>query len=277
MRTKTMRPLLILLPLTALLPATLRAQQADVVFVATPMEVVIGMLNLAGVSERDVVYDMGSGDGRIVIAAAKHYRARGVGVDIDSILVEESRRSADTAGVGALVEFRRGDLFATDLREATVVTLYLGRALNERLRPNLYRDLRPGSRVVSQNFDMGDWEPDSIAMVRGRNFGETPVHLWLIPADAAGNWTVTLEGGTETPSHFPLSLEQRYQKLSGNPRAHGRLRGNQITLTVDRGGRTLTLAGIVEGDTAGGTARWKDGGSLRWKATRPPRPEARRP
>jgi hypothetical protein len=259
-----------LLALLAILPAGLSAQQGDVVFVPTPMEVVIGMLNLAGATDRDVVYDMGSGDGRIVIAAARHYGARGVGIDIDSTLVEESRRSADTAGVGGKVEFRRGDLFEADVREATVVTLYLGRALNERLRPNLFRDLRPGSRVVSQNFDMGDWEPDSLVIVRGKHFGETPVHLWVIPANVAGNWTVELDGGSAGPTRFGLSLTQRYQIVTGSSEARGRLRGDRLVLSLHRDGKSLTLEGRVDGDTIHGSQG-------HWKATRPPRPEARRP
>jgi SAM-dependent methyltransferase len=259
-----------LLALLAVLPAGLSAQQGDVVFVPTPMEVVIGMLNLAGVSDRDVVYDLGSGDGRIVIAAARHYGARAVGIDIDSGLVQESRRSADTAGVARKVEFRRGDLFETDVREATVVTLYLTRALNERLRPNLFRELRPGSRVVSQNFDMGDWEPDSLVTVRGKHFGETPVHLWVIPANVAGDWTVELDGPGSAPTRFGLSLTQRYQIVTAGSTARGRLRGYRLVLIVRRDGRSLTLEGTVDGDTIHGSLG-------HWNATRPPRPEARRP
>jgi precorrin-6B methylase 2 len=221
-------------------------------------------------SNRDVIYDMGSGDGRIVIAAAKQYGAQGVGIDIDSNLVAESRRNADTAGVAGRVAFRRGDLFQTDLREATVVTLYLGRMLNERLRPNLFRDLRPGSRVVSQNFDMGDWEADSVVKVRGRNFGETPVHLWVIPASVAGTWNVQLDEGGSAPTRFELSLSQRYQSVTGSSEARGRLRGNNLVLTLRHADKDLTLEGTVDGDTMSGNQG-------RWKATRPPRPEARRP
>lgn len=253
------------------------AQIGDVVFVATPAELVIGMLDLAGVSDRDVVYDMGSGDGRIVIAAARHYGARAVGVEIDSNLVEESRRSADSAGVGHRVEFRRGDLFATDLRDATVVTLYIGRMLNERLRPVLFRDLRPGSRVVSQNFDMGDWEPDSVILVRGRQVGETPIHLWVMPADVAGEWRVEVASGSGVAESFALPVEQRYQMLGGPSDARGRVRGERFTLEVRRDGRKLRLEGRVQGDSAWGTVR-ADGDPPRpWKATRPPRPRAGRP
>ncbi len=249
----------------------------DVVFVGTPLGVVEGMLNLAAVADSDVVYDLGSGDGRIVIAAAKHYGARGVGIDIDSNLVAESRRSADTAGVGGRAEFRRGDLFETDLRQASVVTLYLGRALNERLRPHLFRDLRPGSRIVSQNFDMGDWLPDSVVLVRGRDFGETPVHLWVMPAKMAGTWEVTLEGSGAGPARFRLELAQRYQQLTGEVQSGGRrlrlegarLRGDRLTFTVASPGTELRFQGSVEEATASGTVAGDPGGERRrWRGTR---------
>jgi SAM-dependent methyltransferase len=253
------------------------AQAPDVVFVATPLEVAIGMLNIAGVTERDLVYDLGSGDGRIVIAAAKHYGARAVGIEIDSNLVVESRRSADSAGVGARAEFRRGDLFETDLRQATVVTLYLGRTFNERLRPKLFRDLRPGSRVVSQNFDMGDWLPDSVVLVRGRYFGETPVHLWVMPAEVGGTWDVTVEGGGPGPDRLQLQLGQRYQQLTGTARsAAGRMdltaptmRGDRLAFTIAAAGAELRFQGRVEGNTASGTVTASPGaGARQWRATR---------
>jgi hypothetical protein len=123
--------------------------------------------------------------------------------------------------------------------------------------------------VVSQNFDMGDWEPDSVATVHGRNFAETLVHLWVIPADVAGTWSVALEDGSG-PTQFDLSLTQRYQRVTGSLEATGRLRGNRLVLTLRRAGKSLTLDGRVEGDTMTGSQG-------RWKATRPPRPEARRP
>jgi hypothetical protein len=234
------------------------AQAPDVVFVATPLEVVVAMLKLAGVTARDVVYDPGSGDGRIPIAAAARFGARAVGIEIDSNLVAESRCSADSAGVGALAEFRRGDLFRADLREATVVTLYLGRTLNQRLRPKLLRELRPGTRVVSQNFDMGDWKPDSVVIARGRQFGDTPVHLWVIPSDASGSWDVEIEGGAAESERLQLRLAQRYQKFTGEARSDGRrlkvtdgtLRGELVALTVAGIGR---FQGRLAADSMHGT------------------------
>jgi ubiquinone/menaquinone biosynthesis C-methylase UbiE len=144
-------------------------------FVPSEDIAVDSMLSIARVGPSDVVYDLGSGDGRIIIAAAKRFGARGVGIDIDPRLVAQSRRSADSAGVAKLVDFREGDLFEADLREATVVVLYLLPELNLRLRPKLLAEMAPGTRVVSHEFDMGDWRPDTTVMA-----GWSKVHLWTI-------------------------------------------------------------------------------------------------
>jgi hypothetical protein len=259
------------LTLLAPLPAPCIAQSPDVVFVGTPSEAVAGMLRLAGVGDSDLVYDLGSGDGRIVIAAARDFGARAVGVEIDSNLVEESRRSADSAGVAARTDFRRSDLFRTDLRPASVVTLYLGRQLNERLRPILLRDLRPGSRVVSQNFDMGDWMPDSVIRVGGRNFAETPVHLWIIPADLVGTWDIRIEGDSDM-SGRQVELEMRYQRITGPGGIAGTLRGTRLVLRLPDPQGELRLEGEVRGDTAEGRVTGARFAGRPWKATRPPRP-----
>ena len=147
----------------------------DVGFVPTPEDVVAGMLRLASVKRGDVVYDLGSGDGRIVIQAAKRYGARGVGIDIDPERIEEASRNARAAKVSDRVRFLNQDLFDSDLGEATVVTLYLLPRLNLKLRPKLLAELKPGTRVVSHGFDMGDWSPDRTAQV-----GSTTIYLWTI-------------------------------------------------------------------------------------------------
>lgn len=247
-------------------PAPALAQEADgtrdVGFVATPVALVNGMLDLAGVADTDRVYDLGSGDGRVVIAAARR-GARAVGIELDSILVEESRASADTAGVGGRVEFRREDLFATDLRPATVVTLYLGRELNQRLRPHFLRDLRPGTRVVSQAFDMGDWPPDSVVTVRSREVAATPIHLWIIPADVAGRWALTVRD-----ERHRLDFVQHYQAVRGTadsvPLERVRIRGDSLVFSA--GGRRF--AGRVAGDEAGGTVTAAGATPLPWRAVR---------
>jgi len=147
----------------------------EIPFVATSDEVAEAMLRLAGVGERDVVYDLGCGDGGIVIKAAQHHRARGVGVDLNPDLIRRARVHADQAGVGNSVRFEVNDLFETDLHDATVVALYLVPEMNMRLRPKLLRELRAGSRIVSHNFAMGDWPPDKEEVVDGQK-----IYLWTI-------------------------------------------------------------------------------------------------
>ncbi len=150
----------------------------DVPFVESPQPVVTKMLELARVTEDDVVYDLGSGDGRIVIKAATKYGARGVGIEIKPHLVKKSRQNAKQAGVNDRVKFLQGDLFEADISDATVVTLYLLPSVNKELRPKLFSELEPGTRVVSHDFDMDEWEPDTT----WKSGGET-VHRWTIPEE----------------------------------------------------------------------------------------------
>jgi SAM-dependent methyltransferase len=165
--------------LFALLAAVLLARPAaalDVPFVPTPEKVVEGMLELAKVGPRDTVYDLGSGDGRIVITAAKKHGARGVGIDIDPERIREARDNARKANVFHMVEFREGDLFKADISQATVVTIYLLSGINMKLRPKLLADLRPGTRIVSHAFDMGDWKPAATQRV-----GSSTLYYWVVP------------------------------------------------------------------------------------------------
>jgi ubiquinone/menaquinone biosynthesis C-methylase UbiE len=148
----------------------------DVPYVPTPEQVVERMLEVANVGPNDLVYDLGSGDGRIVIAAAKKHGARGVGIDIDPDRIREARANARSAGVSDRVEFREGDLFKTDLSQASVVTLYLLSSVNLQLRPKLLSELKPGTRIVSHAFDMGDWKPLKVEKV-----GSSTVYYWVVP------------------------------------------------------------------------------------------------
>ena len=153
------------------------ARQPDVIFVPTPQEVVNAMLKLANVHKGDVLYDLGSGDGRIPVAAAKTYGIRAYGIDIDAQRIKEANENAAKAGVTHLVQFRREDLFKANFKEATVVTLYLLPELNVKLRPRLLAELKPGTRVVSHQFDMGTWKPDKqVELSAGRT-----IYLWTIP------------------------------------------------------------------------------------------------
>ncbi len=156
-----------------------KLRDPDVIYVPTPQEVVDAMLKLADVHAADTVYDLGCGDGRTVITAAKQFGAHAVGIDINPVRIQESLDNAKQAGVMDQVTFRNEDLFEADIHEATVVTLYLLRSLNLRLRPKLWRDLRPGTRVVSHAFDMGDWKPEKEVEVDGRR-----IFLWRIPEPA---------------------------------------------------------------------------------------------
>ena len=148
----------------------------DVPFVATPGEVVDQMLRLGKVGKNDVLYDLGSGDGRIVIAAAKTYGAKGVGVDINPERIEEARANAKSAKVEDKVRFEENDLFKANIGSATVVTLYLLPDVNTRLKPKLLKELKPGTRIVSHSFSMGDWKPDKEETVEGRQ-----IYLWTVP------------------------------------------------------------------------------------------------
>jgi SAM-dependent methyltransferase len=225
----------------------------DVLFIATPGDVGLEMLRLAEVTARDVVFDLGSGDGRVVIAAARDYGARGVGVEIDPELVAWSRDSAYGAGVSGRTTFLWQDLFATDLREASVVTLYLRDDVDLRLRPKLLQELAPGSRVVSHDFDMGDWPPDRVQTVRGPARDHT-LYLWLIPAAAAGVWRARI-GEREAL----LNLTQRYQVLGGTLMLGGRevaldggrLAGDRVAFTAGARAFAGRLTGdVIEGGVA---------------------------
>jgi len=153
--------------------------ESDVPFVESPQPVVDRMLEVANVTEDDVVYDLGSGDGRIPISAARDYGARGVGIEIKPDLVKRARENAQEAGVGNRVEFRQGDLFEADISDATVVTLYLLPSVNLELRPKLFRQLEPGTRIVSHDFDMDEWEPDTTVE---SSEGDT-IYRWVIPEE----------------------------------------------------------------------------------------------
>jgi SAM-dependent methyltransferase len=181
-----------LIPVVLLLTAISVAQQTqprrkpDVPFVPTTEQAVRAMLKLADVQKADIVYDLGCGDGRIVIAAARDFGARGVGIDIDPQRVAEAKENAHKAGVEARVRIEEGDLFEADIHEATVVTLFLLSNVNEKLRPKLLRELKPGTRIVSNTFQMGDWKPEKTVTLDDSGDDEDSylshtLYLWTIP------------------------------------------------------------------------------------------------
>ncbi len=203
-------------------------------YMPTPQEVVVAMLHAANVGPDDVLYDLGCGDGRIVVTAAKQFGARATGVDINPQLLREAQAHARQAGVTDRVQFLQQDLFETELRDATVVTLYLLSKVNLRLRPQLLHDLKPGSRVVSHAFSMGKWLPDQVVRVKGRN-----IYLWVVPARVEGTW-VWHQAGTTESQPYRLRLTQHFQRLSGTLQTGGeetpltdvKLRGGFVHFTV---------------------------------------------
>ena len=243
--------------------------EPDVVFVTTPHKVVREMLKLAGVAKDDVVYDLGSGDGRIVIAAARDFGARGVGIDIDPKLVTEGRENARKAGVSERVTFIEQDVLKADISQATVIALYMLPTVNKQLLPKFFRELQPGTRVVSHRFEIGDWKPDMTLKAY-----DTTVYLSIIPADVHGDWSIAMSNDKET-RHYGLTLRQKYQELEGSLKddsrkfsvAATRLQGREITISmVDTigGQRSLMeLEGLANGDTLEGTALVTDAGHPR--------------
>jgi hypothetical protein len=254
----------------------------EVPYIRTPQVVVDKMLALAEVGPDDFLIDLGSGDGRIVITAAQQRGAKGFGVELDPTLVDASSAAARKAGVADRAQFFARDLFDTDIREATVLTMYLLPAVNLELRPRILSQLRPGTRVVSHDWDMGEWQPDAKVVLEGLSKPVMPVqastaYLWIVPAKVAGTWKVQLEGAK--PESMEIEFTQRFQEISGvAKRAQGRtllqsahLRGAEIRFAVidetQRPSIPLQFFGRVYGDTMEGST----GSGRRWRAESKPR------
>jgi len=254
----------------------------DVPYVPTPSAVVAKMLAMADVGREDVVYDLGSGDGRIVIAAARDYHAqRGVGIDIDPQRIKEANQNAQEAKVTDRVTFREGDIFEEDFSEATVVTLYLLSSVNLRLRPRLLEELSPGTRIVSQTFDMGDWKPDQHEVVNVHGW-KSNVYFWRVPANVTGIWQVQLEGD-DGQQDYTLELEQQFQTIAGTlgdgrsqiALADGQVAGDTVTFTAKPPGQEAwRFTGTVKENTITGTVKQGDT-EHPWQADR--EPTTRRP
>jgi hypothetical protein len=287
-----------LLPAAAAMPAALvagvaRAQDDKPFspFITTPGNTVMRMLSIASVGKGDHVIDLGSGDGRIPIAAALKFGASGGGVDLDAMLVELSNRNAAASGVGDRVRFERGDVFATDVRKATVVTLYLLPPIVQGLRPVLLRQLRPGSRIVSHDFPFEGWQADASETFfapeknDGRG-GNSTVFLYVVPAEVHGRWAVSWSGApADSLPSVPaeLRLQQVHQVLDAELSLgrqvlevrDARLAGERVRFTVAlpvrAGGPPAApwqFEGRVEGETMGGIARNDRGVETRWQARR---------
>ena len=238
----------------------------DVIWVPTPDEVVERMLRMAQVTANDYVVDLGAGDGKIAIAAAKKFGARALGIEYNQDMARHAQRNAEKAGVTARAKIVQGDIFASDFTQATVITMYLLPALNLKLRPQLLQ-MRPGTRVVSHSFNMEDWNADEISSLDGRR-----AYLWIVPANIMGSWA--LEAGGERTE---LTIEQRYQKIDGSVALgqvqaglrDAKLRGYSISFAyVDNGGVRRDFTGRVSGNRMEGSFRAETGAEGKWSAAK---------
>lgn len=233
-------------------------------YVPTPDAVVTEMLKLAGVKQGDILYDLGSGDGRLVIVAVQQFGAqRGVGIEIEPKLIKLSQENAQKAGVSDRTQFLQQDLFQTDFRDASVVTLYLSPTANRQLRPKLLNDLKPGSRVVSHSFTMGDWPPDRVVNIPS---AVRTLYYWVVPAQVAGQWQGSAEvsrNQDSRPIPHTLQFRQKFQQIevqftpTGRASSvyRGKLEGNAIRCQGAKtaNGHALEFVGQIEGDTLKGT------------------------
>jgi hypothetical protein len=238
---------------------TVGQEGKDVIWVPTPQSLVDKMLDMAKLTSKDIHYDLGSGDGRTVITAAKRGAAEAYGVEFNPDMVKLSERNAVKEGVAGKAKFINGDIFQTDFSRATVITLYLLPSLNVKLRPTILK-MKPGTRVVSHAFTMEDWQADQTETAEGRT-----AYLWIVPAQVSGKWQ--MPGGAE------LNLKQSYQMISGTLRQNGkdrivkgRLSGEQITFAADDGAR-MEFSGRVSGNGIQGTMK-DTAGEGKWSATR---------
>jgi precorrin-6B methylase 2 len=224
----------------------------DIHFVATPHEVVKRMLELAKVGPNDVHYDLGSGDGRIVLAAVKDFKAKkGVGIDLDPQRIKESLENKAKEGLGDNVVFLQQNIFETDLREATTVSMYLLNTINLRMRPKLIAELKPGTRIVTHAFNMGEWKEEVNESVDGYQ-----VYLFIVPANVAGKWELS-----QGERKIALDLQNEFTVLTGSATVDGKkaeirdgkIKGTKITFTVDIDGKPVTFEGTSDGTSINGT------------------------
>lgn len=254
-------------------------ERLDVPYVPTPDEIVTEMVRMAEIGENDIVYDLGCGDGRIVITACKRTGARGVGVDIDPERISECRDNAKKAGIEGKVTFLQEDLFKVDFSEATVLALYLLPEINVKLRPRILNEMKPGSRIISHNYSMGDWLPDTARHLDARH----SVYFWVVPANIGGTWNCTMrENGSAT--RRILRLEQGYQVVGGDISSESgrtlisnvRLHGDDLRFTLDRKTTNGTIPIIFTGKAKGNILEGKFASpedkeiSGTWRARREP-------
>ena len=239
----------------------------DVIWVPTPPELVEKMLQMARITPNDFVIDLGSGDGRIAIAAAKKFGARSMGVEYNPDMVALSNREAQRQGVADKVKFVKADIFETDFSQATIITMYLLPDLNLKLRPKIL-DQKPGTRVASHQFNMGEWQPDETANIDNRL-----AHLWIVPAKAGGTWSLRID---DKAQERPLVIRQSFQMLSvqvnsGNATlafTDGRVRGDEVSFAIMDASVRREFSGRIQDNSMNGTMRSAGSPDLRWSASR---------
>lgn len=272
MLSTAVQGIIILFALMATLSPSQGKPALDVPYEPTSYKITQEMLRIAGVTSTDAVYDLGCGDGRIVIMAAKERKARGVGVDLDPARIRESKENARAAGVTHLVQFIEQNLFDTNISDATVVMLYLWPEVNLKLRPRLLKELKPGTRIVSHSHTMGDWKPESETKVEKHY-----LYFFIVPANSTGTWQLT---GSD-PNPASLRFTQKFQMVQGTmsagsgtyPVTNGRLRGSNIRFTVERvvqGVKEIRLfEGNISGNVMEGTIKNQMGNTISaWKGIR---------
>ena len=251
----------------------------DVRWGGTPSRLLEEMFRYAKIEKDDIIYDLGCGDGRIVISAAKKYGIKGVGIDLDPIRIMESEENLQRSGLRSQVKFFCQNLFDVDISEATVLAIYLNKKVNRRLRPKIFREMKPGSRIVSHNWDMGNWKPDAITKIENRT-----VYYWMLPVNVSGEWSWTLPND---PLHqkYELKIEQFYQKGKGYLGFHNlkalikniSVTGNKILISYEESigadKFNISYEGILAADTITGKATIKSGQAIveeTWHAIRKP-------
>ena len=259
-------------------PAQKEVERTGGPYVPTPQVVVDQMLRMGKVGPKDFVVDLGSGDGVIVLTAAREHKARGFGVDIDPELVSRSNAEAKRLGIADRASFHVQDVFKADLSKASVITLYLLPSMMVNLRSKLFLEPRPGTRIVSHDYNFDEWQPDDTITLdvpekeKINGVPKATILLWIVPAKVAGRWQVQVDGGEQ----YELSLRQQYQSLNGSANAAGRslkigaagLRGEEIHFTLNDGSARRQFRGAVGADSMQGTVDLGGGRTARWTAKR---------
>ena len=253
-------------------------------YVPTPQLVVDEMLKLAGVTSKDFVIDLGSGDGRVILTAARDFRATGLGVDIDAKLVELANKQAKADGLAERAKFIEQDMFKADVGKASVVTLYVLPDFMEKLRPKLLSELKPGVRIVAHDYYMSGWHPDKRLTltvpekVAANGTDKAYIYLWIVPSVVDGDWRLDFDPGGEHRQLIVLTLNQRYQMLNGSAAnkfgamkvEDAKLAGNQIDFFLTVGSTAYRFSGAIDGDKMEGSAVAANTKPIRWRASKLP-------